>query len=97
MKKWIAVVFCEKIGENRVIASFLVFHASNRFQAHRKMLEELPSNPEYLDESGTLRPHRVLDLKCIKDHEEDYYRAKFVDMIDHVFYSDRQFIPRNSA
>ncbi|WP_188847037.1 hypothetical protein [Deinococcus soli (ex Cha et al. 2016)] len=97
MKKWIAIVICHKEGENRVLTSFLVLEAMNRFQAHKRMIEELPANPEYLDNTGNIRPHTVIDLRCIKPHEEEFYRAAFVEMVSELFQLDQPQVARNSA
>jgi len=61
------------------------------------MLEELPLNPEYLDPDGNLRPFSLIDLRNIHVHQEKHFRASFVEMVEHLFYSDRQYKSEMSA
>jgi len=61
------------------------------------MLQTLPENPEYLDSEGKLRPFSLIDLRNINAHEEKYFRASFVEMVENLFYSDRAYTPEMSA
>ena len=81
-KYWVAVVVCKK--EERVLASFLTFWADNRFKALEAVKVMLPENPEYLDDSGKLRPFSFVELRPIKERDAHLYQGAFLEMFSGI-------------
>lgn len=80
MKEWIAVVACE-VKPGRLMMSFMVLPDSSRFLAIKNLESELPGNPEYIDETGKLKPYTLIELKHVYSRYTENYRQAFVEML----------------
>lgn len=84
-KHWVAVVCIYNPYTEKSHFSVLSFQADNRFYAIRKLEEELPLNPQLIDENDKLLPYHLLEFHQIKDEESEeaiiFYQNALADLI----------------